>query len=93
MLRNSQLMSAVHVAIMLFMTASERIVTEALTLSEQDRLEIIEQLWDSLGLSTDDLDLTNEQKVILDSRIAELEVDPHSGIPWSKVKADRGTRQ
>lgn len=66
------------------MTRSQ-ILSELLKLSPQDRIQIAEDLWDSLDAK--DLPLTDEQATELERRMAELERDPSIGIPWEDVKA------
>ena len=70
------------------MTASERIISEALTLPTAERLEVIEQLWDSLSASPEAMELTDEQRRELDRRIDEMDANPHGGIPWEDVRKD-----
>ena len=70
------------------MTTSERIISEALTLPAADRLEVIEQLWDSLAAVPEALELTDAQRRELDRRIEEMDANPDAGIPWEDVKAE-----
>ncbi len=75
------------------MTMSERITSEALTLPPGDRLELIEQLWDSLAADPEALELTSAQRRELDGRIDEMDAEPDAGIPWERIKAERRHRQ
>jgi putative addiction module component (TIGR02574 family) len=59
-----------------------------MTLTPFERLELIEQLWDSLATTSEDLELTDAQRDELDRRIAEMDANPDSGIPWESVKAE-----
>ena len=52
-------------------------------LPPEERLELLERLWDSL--SDEDLSLTNAQREELDRRLDELERDGPHGIPWEEV--------
>ena len=52
-------------------------------LSADERLDLIEQLWDSL--EADAVPVTDAQKAELDRRIDEMHADGDSGIPWSDV--------
>ena len=52
-------------------------------LSAQERLELLEQLWDSL--SPDAVPMTDTQKEELDRRLDELEREGPAGIPWDEV--------
>lgn len=66
------------------MTRSE-ILAELLKLDSEERLQIVEVLWDSIA--DEDLPLTDEQASMIQRRMDELENDPSIGIPWEDVKA------
>jgi putative addiction module component (TIGR02574 family) len=70
---------------------SERVATllaEALKLSEDERADLADQLYDSIeGPSCDDEGMTDEEfKAELDRRHEEFLRDPSVGIPWDEVK-------
>lgn len=52
-------------------------------LSAEERLNLIEQLWDSLEV--DDVPLTEAQRAELDRRVEEMDRDAVRGIPWEDV--------
>ena len=52
-------------------------------LSPEQRLRLLEQLWDSL--SDDDVPLTAAQREELDRRLDDLEREGPRGIPWDEV--------
>jgi len=52
-------------------------------LSAEERLNLIEQLWDSL--EADDVPVSDAQKAELDRRIEEMDRDGERGIPWKDV--------
>ena len=52
-------------------------------LSPDERLRLLERLWDSL--SDEDVPLTPPQRAELDRRLDELETDGPTGIPWEEV--------
>ena len=52
-------------------------------LSPEERLRLLERLWDSLGDS--DVPLTDPQRAELDRRLDELDRDGPRGIPWEDV--------
>jgi putative addiction module component (TIGR02574 family) len=55
-------------------------------LSEDERIELGQQLLDSAG--AEELPpLTPEQKAEIDRRLKEHERDPSSAIPWEEVRA------
>jgi putative addiction module component (TIGR02574 family) len=50
------------------------------------RLELVEQLWDSIAADQDQFRLTKAQTVELDCRLTAHAADPARGAPWSEVK-------
>lgn len=52
-------------------------------LTREERLGLIEELWDSL--SPNEIILTDAQREELDRRIEEMDSDPSLGIPWDQV--------
>jgi len=54
-------------------------------LSPEERLELIEELWDSLSGRPDALALTDAQREELDRRIDEMDRDETLGEPWRDV--------
>ena len=55
-------------------------------LSVAERIQLAEDLWDSVSAETADLPLTEAQKAELDRRIADLERDPQAGESWEVVR-------
>ena len=56
---------------------------EALTAEE--RLELLEELWDSLCRTPDAVPFTKAQRDELDRRLDDLEREGPVGIPWDDV--------
>lgn len=52
-------------------------------LSADERLNLIEQLWDSLEAEA--VPVSEKQKAELDRRIDEMDRDGKRGIPWEEV--------
>ena len=59
-------------------------------LTPDERIELAEQLWDSLDAAA--VDPTDEQVVELRARRAGLETDPDVGEPWRAVLDEIGER-
>ena len=60
---------------------------ELLRLPVPDRLEAIEELWDSLEANPDLFPLSADERAELDRRLAEDEATgPEAGIPWSELR-------
>jgi putative addiction module component (TIGR02574 family) len=62
-------------------------IAEIETLSVDDRLRIVEAIWDSIAAEPENLPLTEAQRRELDRRLADHESNPDEGIPWDEVKA------
>lgn len=57
-------------------------------LSPQERLDLIEKLWDSL--SDDDVPLTDSQRQELEHRLDALDREGPVGVPWEQVLHEMG---
>jgi putative addiction module component (TIGR02574 family) len=55
-------------------------------LSVAERIQLAEDLWDSVAAETGELPLTEAQVAELDRRLAELARDPDGGEPWEAVR-------
>jgi putative addiction module component (TIGR02574 family) len=55
-------------------------------LSAAERVELAEDLWDSIVDSPDALPLTDAQKVELDARLTAHASEPDQGSPWPEVR-------
>jgi putative addiction module component (TIGR02574 family) len=56
-------------------------------LSVAERIQLAEDLWDSVAAETGDLPLSEAQTAELDRRLADLERDPGAGESWPVVCA------
>jgi putative addiction module component (TIGR02574 family) len=54
-------------------------------LSPEERLSLIEELWDSLSEEPEAVPMTNAQREELDRRLDDLEASGPVGIPWDEV--------
>ena len=54
-------------------------------LSPEERLRLIEELWDSLNEEPKTVSLTSAQREELDRRLDDLERSGPEGIPWDQV--------
>jgi putative addiction module component (TIGR02574 family) len=48
----------------------------------QQRIQLVEDLWDSIAEDAAAIHLSNEQIAELDRRLDALEAQPESGTPW-----------
>ena len=59
---------------------------EIRSLPVPDRLDLVEQIWDSIAENQEQLELSDEHKAELDRRLAAHEADPESGSTWEEVE-------
>jgi putative addiction module component (TIGR02574 family) len=55
------------------------------SLTNDERLRLIEELWNSFRETPDAVPLTEAQRSELDRRLDEMERDGGEGIPWEEV--------
>jgi len=54
-------------------------------LTPEERLDLLEELWDSLAATPTAIPLTGAQRAELDRRLDDLEREGPVGIPWDEV--------
>ena len=57
------------------------------SMSVSERIQLVEDLWDSIAASEADVPLTTAQCDEIDRRLESLERDPQAGKPWSEVRS------
>ncbi len=62
--------------------------TKPLQLPVDERIKLVEDLWDSIAADQQALRLTPEQKAELDQRLDAYEIDKSRGRPAADVVAD-----
>lgn len=62
-------------------------------LSVEERLQIVEVLWDSIVEQPEELPLTDAQRQELDRRLDRYQQDPTAGSSWEEVKQRLGLAQ
>lgn len=60
-------------------------------LNQADRLELISELWESL--ETEQIEVTAEERQLLDERLAELRDHPDAGRSWETIEAELRARR
>ncbi|MBB4634319.1 addiction module protein [Longimicrobium terrae] len=58
-----------------------------LELSMAERIQLVEEIWDSIAADADNLSLTGEQREELDRRLDAQAANPGVGRPWQEVVA------
>jgi putative addiction module component (TIGR02574 family) len=62
-------------------------VEEILELSVAERVQLAEDIWDTIAAQPELLSITEAQRRELDRRLAAADADPASAIPWEEVRA------
>ena len=62
------------------------IMGEIKNLSVSERIELVEEIWDSVAQNPEEIKLQEEQKQILDRRLDSYSKNKQTGSSWSEVK-------
>ena len=62
-------------------------LSELLELSVEERLKLVESIWESIAEFPEGLELSAAQKQELDRRLDAYEKDTEAGVPWPELKA------
>jgi putative addiction module component (TIGR02574 family) len=57
-------------------------------LSVEDRLALLQEIWDSLAADIEQAPLTEAQRQEVDRRLAAHRANPQAAIPWEQVEAE-----
>lgn len=69
-----------------------QLLDQARKLSVDERVELVEAIWNSIADQQAVLPITEAQKSELDRRLADHQANPGDVIPWTEVKAEAITR-
>jgi putative addiction module component (TIGR02574 family) len=59
---------------------------DILSLSVSERIQLVQDIWDSIVEVPESVPLTDEQKAELDRRLDAYHKDPNAGSPWSIIQ-------
>jgi putative addiction module component (TIGR02574 family) len=62
-------------------------VADILELPVQERIHLVEMIWESIAAFPQAIEVPAEIKADLQSRLAEFERDPEAGFSWEEVKS------
>ena len=65
----------------------QSVLNEVESWSVDDRVRLVQDVWDQLADQGYEPELTEEMKAELDRRIEEMDRNPDAGVPWAEVKA------
>ncbi len=59
--------------------------TDTLDLSIPERIQLVEDIWDTIASEADSIELTEDEKRIIDERLDAYHRNPDIGSPWEDV--------
>src|SRR5687767_11525143 len=64
------------------------LLKEASKLSKDERLELVQDLWDTIAAEPDDGNISDEERLILEERLRDHEANPQDVVPWEVARAE-----
>lgn len=62
-------------------------IAEILELPIQERIRLVELIWESIAAVPEALEVTPELKAELEERLKEFEANPEAGYSWDQVRS------
>lgn len=59
--------------------------TDTLELSIPERIQLVEDIWDTITTEAISVELSEEEKKIIDARLEKYHQNPELGSPWEDV--------
>ena len=59
--------------------------TDTLALSMSERIQLVEDIWDTIVTESEPVELTEDEKRIIDERLEAYHRNPDLGSPWGDV--------
>ena len=59
--------------------------TDTLNLSIPERIQLVEDIWDTIAAGADQVELTEEEKKLVDERLVMYHQNPNLGSPWEDI--------
>ncbi|MBI1913566.1 MAG: addiction module protein [Planctomycetes bacterium] len=56
-------------------------------LSVEDRIALVQEIWDSIAATPEHVPLTEAEKQLLDRRLADLDANPNNVLTWEEIKS------
>ena len=61
-------------------------LAKVLTLPVDERIEIVQSIWDSVAAVPEAVQLTDAQRLEVNKRLQAYREDPRAGSPWPEVR-------
>jgi putative addiction module component (TIGR02574 family) len=62
-------------------------LSEIAKLSLSERIQLVEDIWDTIAAESERVPISAEQRAMLDERLDDQEANPGVGLPWPEVRA------
>jgi len=59
--------------------------TDTVALSIPERIQLVEDIWDTIATEAEAIELTEDEKRIIDERLEAYHRNPDLGSPWEDV--------
>ena len=59
--------------------------TDAIELSIPERIQLVEDIWDTIATEAEAIELTEDEKRIIDERLQAYHRNPDLGSPWEDI--------
>ena len=66
--------------------AKQITLADILELGVSERIQLIEDAWDSISKVPEEVQLSEEQKIELDNRLTAYHKNPNAGAPWHEIR-------
>ena len=67
------------------MTMKKITATDTIELSIPERIQLVEDIWDTIATEAEAIELTEDEKKIIDERLEAYHKNPDLGSPWEDV--------
>jgi putative addiction module component (TIGR02574 family) len=67
-------------------------IEEARSLSIEDRLRLVDGIWESIFADSDEVESTSAERQFIHERLTAYLARPDEAVPWETVKADAPER-
>jgi putative addiction module component (TIGR02574 family) len=61
-------------------------IADILELSVAEKIQIVEDIWDSISQNPEQLPVSEAEKIELDKRLESYKQNPNEGIEWETLK-------
>lgn len=77
---------------MLYSIDMNIILEQALKLPIPERIKLVDEIWDSINVSPEAINITPEQEAELGRRLEDYRANPDGNYSWDEIKADALSR-